>query len=98
MGRLLAKPMTVPLRVWLSWKGTRMWKRMKSNAAYCDGGVDGNTNATTSGMIRGDVVFLMKRGDTSQLLDSAIIRRKCNSILRRECMDFHRSQAKVSLM
>ena len=29
-GRLFLKPLTVPGRIWLSWKGAKVWKQMKS--------------------------------------------------------------------
>jgi hypothetical protein len=83
-GRLLLKPITVPLRVWLSWKGTKMLKRMKLNTT-CVGGSDSSENVTR-GFIQSSVI-LMKRRDLQQL-DLTVIRRMNNSIFLRECMDF----------
>ncbi|KAL3767880.1 hypothetical protein ACHAW5_010123 [Stephanodiscus triporus] len=59
--RLFFKPITVPLRVWLSWKGTKMWKRMNLNTAS-NGGSDSSTYATTG--FTKDSAFLMKGKDT----------------------------------
>lgn len=83
-GRLCLKPITVPLRVWLSWKGTKMLKRMKLNTT-CVIGSDSSENATT-GFIQSSAI-LMKRRDMKQL-DSTVIRRQNNSIFHRECTDF----------
>ena len=82
--RLLFKPITVPLRVWLLWKGAKMWKRMNLNTAS-NGGSDNSKSATT-GFTQGSA-FLMKRKDT-QHLDSTVIRRENNLIFLRECTDF----------
>ena len=32
-GRLFFKPITVPGRIWLSWKGTKIWRQLGSSSA-----------------------------------------------------------------
>lgn len=41
LGRLFFKPVTIPGRIWLSWKGTKLWRQMKpgprlANEQHCD--------------------------------------------------------------
>jgi hypothetical protein len=36
LGRLFFKPLTIPGRIWLSWKGTKAWQQLKINARKLD--------------------------------------------------------------
>lgn len=42
-GRLFFKPVTVPARIWVSWKGARAWRRMMTD----DGSHGDISDATT---------------------------------------------------
>mmetsp|Transcript_6086 Transcript_6086/g.13794 ORF Transcript_6086/g.13794 Transcript_6086/m.13794 type:complete len:211 (-) Transcript_6086:1043-1675(-) len=86
-GRLFFKPVTVPGRIWLSWKGTKMWKQIKSNTNFC---FDGDGAKVTTAYLKGRYIPMGSRDKHN--FDSTIIRPKNNSIFLRECTDFSGTQ------
>jgi hypothetical protein len=72
LGRLFFKPLTIPGRIWLSWKGTKAWQQLKINARKLD---------TT---LEKDRLPLAFRCNNNHLLTSTVIDQKSNRIFTRK--------------
>ena len=85
-GRLFFKPITVPGRIWLSWKGTKMWKQISNSSKISRDFLEQQNDSTKSTSLGG-----RKSVDGRQRYNSiaaVIIRPKDKSIFLRECKDF----------
>mmetsp|Transcript_23012 Transcript_23012/g.40387 ORF Transcript_23012/g.40387 Transcript_23012/m.40387 type:complete len:164 (+) Transcript_23012:325-816(+) len=89
-GRLFFKPITVPGRIWISWRGTKTWKQIKSSSRCCSGGGDAKV---TAAFVKGAGIGR----DEHVPIGSTIIRQKSNAIFLRECNDFSGVQKRKSL-
>ena len=93
-GRLFFKPITVPGRIWISWKGTKTWKQMKSSSRCCSGGGGGSAKVTAA-FVKGAGAGIGR--DEHVPIGSTIIRQRSNAIFLRECNDFSGVQKGKSL-
>lgn len=79
VGRLLFKPLTIPCRIWLSWKLTKLWQqRFKTNEKRIEmSGLQGDEHTLSASL-----------SCNNHLLRSTSIDKRSNRILTRKCNQY----------
>lgn len=79
-GRLFFKPLTVPGRIWMSWKGAKLWGQFKSNSSLSS--KTDQSKLSVAFMQGGQVTNKRSR---KWILDSNMIGPKSNAIFLQKC-------------